>query len=188
MDDRNPYAPSRASLQKGTAPPEQLRGNVGAWRENRVMVMLPDAPLPRRCIKCNEPAHEPTKARKVYWHSPWLYLLLVFNFLIFAIVAMVVRKKAIVSPGLCANHKKRRRNVIALAWTGFITGVVLIYVGASTAAGIWGTLIGVLVMLGSILFGMIAGRIVVPTRIDKSYVRLKGCGEPYLETLPDFPG
>ena len=188
MDDRNPYAPSRASLQKGTAPPEALRGNVTAWRDHRVMVMLPDSPIPHRCIKCNEPADEPTKARKVYWHSPWLYLLLLFNVLIFAIVAMVVRKKTIISLGLCANHKKRRRNIITLAWAGFLTGVVLVYLGAASSAGVWGVLVGVLVMLGAIVFGMVAGRVVVPTRIDKTYVRLKGCGEPYLETLPPFPG
>ena len=188
MDDRNPYAPSRASLMKGTAPPEQVRGNVTAWRDNRVMILLPDAALPHRCIKCNEPADEPTKARKVYWHNPWLYLLLLFNVLIFAIVAMGVRKKAIVSPGLCAYHKKRRRNVIALAWFGVVAGLILNYIGMSSSAGVWGVLVGTLVVLGSIVFGMVRGRVVIPTRIDKDYVRLKGCGEPYLESLPPFPG
>jgi hypothetical protein len=29
---------------------------------------------------------------------------------------------------------------------------------------------------------------VTPTRIDDRYVRLKGCGEAYLDTLPQFPG
>jgi hypothetical protein len=188
MDDRNPYAPSRASLQQGAATPRPLGGNVTAWRDNKVMVILPDTPIPHRCVKCNEPADEPTKARKVYWHTPWLYLLLLFNVLIFAIIAMVVRKKAIVSLGLCADHKRRRRNVIATAWIGLLAGIILIYVGASSSAGVWGAGVGSLVALGSIVFGMVAGRIVIPIRIDKEYVRLKGCGRAYLETLPPFPG
>jgi hypothetical protein len=51
----------------------------------------------------------------------------------------------------------------------------------------WTALTGVLVMLGSIIFGMAMGRIVYPVRIDKNYVRLRGCSEPFLETLPEFP-
>jgi hypothetical protein len=190
MDPRNsnPYAPSKASLQKAAPTPNPVRADVTAWRDNRVMVMVADAPIPHRCVKCNDPVEEPTKTRKVYWHSPWLYLLLLFNVLIFAIVATVVRKKATVSAGLCTIHKKRRRAVITIAWLGALLGVVLIYVGASTAAGGGAAAFGVLVILGSIIFGMVAGRVVIPTRIDDRYVRLKGCGEAYLDTLPDFPG
>src|SRR5262245_18463351 len=113
MDPRNsnPYAPSKASLQQSTTPNPTV-GNITAWRDNRLMVMVPDAPIPHRCVKCNDPVEEPTKTRKVYWHSPWLYLLLLFNVLIFAIVAAVVRKKATVAAGLCTLHKKRRRAVL----------------------------------------------------------------------------
>jgi len=190
MDSRNsnPYAPSKASLQKTASNPNPVRADVTAWRDNRVMVMLPDAPIPHRCVKCNDPVEEPTKTRKVYWHSPWLYLLLLINVLIFAIVAMVVRKKATVQAGLCALHKKRRRAVITIAWVGALLGIVLMYIGAASAAGIGAVLFGTLVILGSIIFGMVAGRVVTPTRIDDRYVRLKGCGEAYLDTLPDFPG
>jgi hypothetical protein len=187
MDPRNPYAPSRASL-KGAQPNEQLRGSVTAWRDNRDMVMLPDAAIPRRCVKCNEAADEPTKTRKVFWHSPWLYLLLLFNVIIFAIVARVVRKQATVAAGLCAAHKKRRRTMITVAWIGALAGIVLVYLGMASPAGAWGAFVGMLFILGSIIFGMITGRVVVAKRIDKDYVRLKGCGEAYLDSLPPFAG
>jgi hypothetical protein len=187
MNAHNPYAPSRASL-KGAQVNEQLHGGVTAWRDKRVMVMLPDAPIPHRCVKCNDAVDEPTKMRKVFWHSPWLYLLLLFNVLIFAIVAAIVRKKATVAAGLCTAHKKRRRTMITIAWVGALAGVVLVYLGAASSAGIWGAFAGVLLSLGSIIFGMITGRVLIPTRIDKDYVRLKGCGDAYLNTLPQFPG
>jgi hypothetical protein len=34
---------------------------------------------------------------------------------------------------------------------------------------------------------MIFSRIVYPKRIDKEYVRLKGCGAEFLDSLPHFP-
>jgi hypothetical protein len=190
MDPRNsnPYAPSKASLQKSAPTPNPARAHITAWRDERVMVMVPDAPIPHRCVKCNDPVEQPTKTRKVYWHNPWLYLLLLLNVLIFAIVAALVRKKATVAAGLCSIHKKRRRAVLTIAWIGALLGIVLVFIGMGTAAGPGAGLFGVLMILGSIIFGIIAGRIVTPTRIDDRYVRLKGCGEAYLDTLPDFPG
>src|SRR5262245_31958866 len=179
MNAHNPYAPSRASL-KGAQVNERLDGTATAWRDKRLMVMLPDAPIPQRCVKCNDAVDEPTKTRKVFWHSPWLYLLLLLNVGIFAIGAVIVRKKATVAAGLCTAHKKRRRTLITLAWLGALTGIVMAYIGAANAPGIWGVFAGLLLLLGSIIFGMITGRVLIPTRIDKDYVRLKGCGEAYL--------
>ena len=185
MAERNPYAPSQASLKTG---PSHTAGQVTAWRDARVMVMIPNAAIPDRCVKCNEPADEPTKERTLYWHSPWLYLLLLLNILIFAIVALIMRKKAVVSAGLCTDHKKRRRNVLTAAWIGVLAGVFLLFEGiASPSAGGLMAFAGVLLVVGSIIVGMAMGRVVYAVRIDKDYVRLKGCGEPFLETLPDFP-
>jgi hypothetical protein len=187
MSSRNPFAPSRATLDGGTAAP-RAKGDSAVWRDGRVAVLLPDATLPRRCVKCNEPAHDPTKTRKVFWHSPWLYLLLLFNFIIFAIVALVVRKKALIAPGLCAEHKKRRRNALIVGWFGSLGGFVALTVGASSALGVWGALMGLFITIGSIIVGMVYGRIVYASKIDGEHVRLKGCGEPFLGSLPDFPG
>jgi hypothetical protein len=187
MNAHNPYAPSRASLKHGQIN-EQLHGGVTAWRDKRVMVMLPDAAIPQRCVKCNGAVDEPTKTRQVYWHNPWLYLLLLFNVIIFAIVASIVRKKATVAAGLCTAHKERRRTMLTIMWVGTLGGIVLAFLSLGSEIGPWGAFTSILLSVGSIIFGMIAGRIVTPTRIDKDYVRLKGCGEAYLDTLPQFPG
>jgi len=115
-------------------------------------------------------------------------LLLLFNLIIFAIVAAVVRKKALVAPGLCAEHKKRRRNAITVGWVGALGGLVAIFVGAASPLGGFGALIGLVIVIGSIIVGMMYGRIVYAARIDADHVRLKGCGEPFLQSLPNFPG
>ena len=188
MANVNPYAPSRASLT-ATDRASAVDDN-SVWRDGKVLITLVDAEMPHRCIKCNEPADEPTKKRKVYWHHGALYLLILINALIYAIVALVVRKKALVSAGLCTEHKKRRRNALIFGWTGTIVGLVLMGHGLGSGSSGSGVeaLVGILTILVSIIAGMIFGRIIYAKKIDKTYVRLKGCGVAFLDSLPQFTG
>lgn len=183
MDNHNPYAPSRASLAGAAVAPLE---SGGTWRDGAVLVLSPDASLPSRCVRCNEPSEEPTKSRKLYWHSPWLYLLILANILIYAIVAIIVRKKAVVAPGLCSDHKRRRRNAIITAWTLLIAGFALLSMGIAgkplAAAG------GLLLILAALIVSASVTRIVRAKRIDAQYVRLKGCGTAFLDSMPPFPG
>jgi len=189
MEDRNPYAPSQASLI-ATEPASGAEGNpvIAVWRDGAVLITLVGAEMPRRCVKCNGPADPPTKARKVYWHHPGLYVLVLVNIIIYAIVAAVVRRNAWVSAGLCMEHKKRRRIALISAWTGSLSGIVLIYLGMASSWGVWGSLLGYLLILGSLIGGLIFARIVYAKKIDTSYVRLKGCGSAFLDSLPPFSG
>jgi hypothetical protein len=184
MDQHNPYAPSAASLAGAAVTPTEVGGT---WRDGAVLVLSRDASLPSRCIKCNEPAAEPTKARKVYWHSSWIYLLVLLNILIYALVAIIVRKKAVVAPGLCSVHKRHRRVGIAVAWTVLLAGLALLCIGVSKgdSAGVGG---GIILMLVSALVGVLVSRILRANRIDAKYVRLKGCGSAFLDSMPPFPG
>jgi hypothetical protein len=185
MDDKhNPYAPSRASLAGAAVTPADSRG---VWRDGAVLILSPDASLPSRCVRCNKPSEEPTKDRKVYWHSPWLYLLIIANILIYAIVAVIVRKKAIVAPGLCSAHKRRRRKGISFAWTLLIAGFALLFKSVTTRTGI-GVLGGLLLILLAAIVSTIVTRILRPKRIDAQYVRLKGCGPAFLDSMPPFAG
>jgi len=189
MDELNPYAPSRASLsarERGSAA-DSHAGNA-VWRDGDVLITLIGAEMPRRCVKCNGPADQPTKVRKVYWHHPVLYLLLLFNALIYAIVAAVIRKKAMVAAGLCVEHKKRRRLAMTFAWTGALGGIVLMFLGMGSSSGVWGVLVGVLLILASTIGTMIFARVVYAKKIDKTHVQLKGCGAAFLDSLPPFSG
>jgi len=183
MSERNPYAPSKASLGDR---PSGGTGRVTAWRDGNVVVMLAGGEIPHRCVKCNEPAEEPTKERTLYWYNPWLYLLVLISILVFAIVALIVRKKAVVSAGLCADHKRRRRNALTVAWIGVLAGTLLLLLGVTESSSA-AALTGVPLMLIAIVVGITLGRVVYPVRIDNDYVRLKGCGEHFLATLPEFP-
>src|SRR5436309_2493776 len=84
-------------LKEG-APPS---ASMMIWRSGPLLVMSQGARLPDRCVKCNAPANGQRLTRKLYWHSPYLYLLILLNLLIYALVAIFVRKKARVEIGLC---------------------------------------------------------------------------------------
>jgi len=186
--ERNPYAPSRATLESGTSSAHATSN--GVWRDGSTLVMQPSASLPQRCVKCNEEADQPTRERKVYWHSPWLYLLILLNMIIFIIVALIARKQPVVTPGLCADHKQRRRNALLAGWAAIGLGIALFFAAGSADSGNGPlyVLAGILSILGGIVWGVVFGRVVYAKRIDAAYVRLGGCGGAFLDSLPPFTG
>ena len=182
MDRHNPYAPSHASLKQD----DNLGRRNEARRDGKWVVMPLEASLPRRCVKCNGEADEPTKQRTLYWHPGWVYLLLFVALLIFIIVAIVTRKKAVVDPGLCREHKRARVNAIATAWVGVFVAFSLPFMFAGTeyiGPAIWAC---VLLLIAVIVYAMVHGRVVYAKRIDDEEVRLGGCGEAFRDSLPDY--
>ena len=180
-DFQNPYEAPKASLI-----PE---GDGGVWRSGGALVTRPGSSLPPRCVKCNAPSMEPAKDRRVYWHHPALYLLIIFpGLLIYAIVALIVRKSALVNPALCAEHRQKRNLGLAIGWVGSLLGLVLMVAGPAAYDSCGLGVAGLLLFLGAIIAAMFMARIVYPERIDKDFVRLKGCGDAFLGSLPEFHG
>lgn len=177
-DLHNPYAPPRAALDSG--------GSGGVWRLGKSVVMHLGAELPHRCVKCNAPAEEPIKERTLYWHTPALYLIALVALLIYAIVALIVRKKATVAPGLCTTHRKRRNLWIAVGCLGPVAGLALA-IQAGTGDNCGGMAAGILLLLVSLVTALLMARIVYAERIEGDYVRLRGCGEAFLASLPELP-
>jgi len=158
----------------------------GVWRSKSTLVMSKDAELPNRCIKCNQPASQRLK-RKLTWHHPALYIIAPLALLIYLIVAMVVRKQATVLVPLCELHLANRRRAVLITWAIFILAI------ASFAAAIFLSentfiLVGVVFIFAAIIYGVIALRVVAPSKIDEYYVWLTGISKGYLETLPQWPG
>ena len=48
------------------------------------------------------------RKRKFYWHSPWMYLLILLHILVYLIAALAVRKTAVHNVGLCSARHQRR--------------------------------------------------------------------------------
>ena len=83
----NPYA-APAAAAPGVLPHQQP-AFAGLWRQSNVLVMHKNAPLPPICLMSNEPSTQWLK-RKLRWHQPWLFLLVLVNLLIYAIVASIM--------------------------------------------------------------------------------------------------
>lgn len=168
-------------------PPAVGLPGSGVWRDSKKLVMSKDATLPQWCIKCNEPTHGLVLKRKLSWHHPALYLILLVATLIYLIVAMVMRKRATVEIGLCEKHLAKRRQGLWITYILFFLGVGG-FVLAIAAGDVTYLLLGVVLLLASVIFGLVAVRVVVPAKIDDRFVWLKGVNEEYLNRLPQWPG
>lgn len=167
-------------------PPPTIGVLAGVWREKSVLVMSRDARLPDRCVKCNQPTQERLK-HTFSWHHPAIYILLVAAWLIYLIVAMVVRKQATVELGLCDEHKQKRRRNILIMWALLLLGVVC-FVIAIAGDDVSPAFFGILLLLGGMIFGLATTRVAVPSKIDNRFVWLKGINKDYLDLLPQWPG
>jgi len=167
-------------------PPAVGMPGAGIWRNGKTLVMTKDAQLPDRCVKCNAFTNGRLR-RKFSWHHPAIYILLIVAWLFYLIVAMIVRKRATVDLGLCEEHSAKRRTYIWISWLlalGGVAGFVLAMIaGDGTPA-----LIGFLLLLTAIVFGVITTRVVYPSKIDDRFVWLKGVNAEYLNQLPAWPG
>lgn len=176
----NPYAPPQARVVARAT----ISDDAGAIRrEGNVVVLAPNAELPPRCVRCNADAAEPIKQRTLYWHTPWLYVLVIISPLIYLIAALIARKSVKLHPGLCAEHGVLRRNFVLGSWIAALAGIALIVIGIGQSSGA-ASLAGIALLLAGIIVGMIKGRIVYAAHIDERRIEIKGCSEPFLASLP----
>jgi hypothetical protein len=166
--------------------PPPTHGLETIWRDKSVLVMTKQAFLPNRCVKCNEPTGERLK-RKLTWHHPALYLTILVSILVYAVVAMVLRKTATINLGLCEEHLDIRRRNIAITWFVAIVGVLCFPV-AAMLEDVAALCVGGLLLLGAAIYGSVTLRVVVPTKIDDHFVWLKGITPDYLRDFPQWNG
>ncbi len=179
MSTIQPHGSTRARLDAALA-----EFSTDAWRDGKQLVVRPGCTLPDRCIKCNEPAQRLTR-RSFYWHHPGLYVVALLNLLIYAVIAIFVRKRTPVTVGLCRQHQTRRSIVLALATVGALAGTAVAFKGLIDMSYVV-VGIGAFVTLASLVFGIVAGRVLVVTRIGENYTRFDGAGAEFLASLPTF--
>ena len=190
MSNANPYAAPQAAkpFVDQFAPPAQ--GFPGLWREGNVLVMHKLAPLPNICLKSNEPATRRLK-RKLQWHHPAVFLAIIPGLLIYAIIALIVMKRATLQVPLTDEWFARRRNRMLISWGMVGLSVLLVVLGIMNADTTdWGPFLifgGIFLGLASAIVGLLACRLFTPKRITDEYVWLKGVHPGFLERLPVWP-
>lgn len=159
----------------------------GVWRDKSKMIVSHDSQLPDRCIKCNAPAPGPKLKKKLTWHHPALYLLYFVALIIALIIALALRKTMIVDLGLCEEHMKKYRRNVVITWLLMLLGAGGFVVGAMGEDRTL-LMLGLLSLLAGVIFAIVAGRIVIATKIDDNFAWLKGINKDYLNALPQWPG
>jgi hypothetical protein len=167
---------------------------VSIFQHNGVLVMHKNAVLPERCIKCNEPTSYRLK-RKLTWHHPWIFALLLLNVIVYVIVANVLAKRATIHIPLTDRFRTRRLKCMGIAWFLVLLSVLSIVLGiysSSDRSLEWLMAISFIscpiLLLAGILVGIIGCRMVYPKKIDDHYIWLKGVCKDYLASLPPWPG
>jgi len=169
-------------VKEGAAPPPSLL----LWRSGRVLVIGQGAALPDRCVKCNAPANGQRLLRKLYWHSPYIYLLILLNLIIYLIVAIIVRKMARVEIGLCDAHRRQRWLAIGYGWLGALGGLGLFIVGLANDWNAGVVVFGLVAFIAGMVLGVVKGPVVSAKRITPEFVWIKGVCPAYLESLPEW--
>jgi hypothetical protein len=160
------------------------------WRHGNKLVALVNTPLLDRCVKCNASSEGYRLRRKLLWHHPAIYLLIFTPFvgiLGYAIVAMIVRKRSKTHVGLCPAHRSKRINWLLGSWIAFfaaIAGLIVSGVNVDSKVAPAGMIASGVVVLASIITLVVVSRTVLPTRITRTHVFLKGVHPDYLDSLP----
>ncbi|MFB2938444.1 hypothetical protein ACE1B6_24620 [Aerosakkonemataceae cyanobacterium BLCC-F154] len=157
------------------------------WRSGNLLVMRKDAQLPDRCIKTNRPANGKRFRANLYWHHPAVYLLVLINLLVYVVVALIVRKNAIVYVGVTEEVLQKRNRTILGAWIVGIIGVFLLFAPGFTQLETLSNqlqILGFILILGGLFWGIMGANIVSPAKIDDDYIWLRGVCREYLASLP----
>ncbi len=158
----------------------------GVWQDGTLLIMAKQAVLPARCTRCNAPTEIRLK-RKLSWHPPGWFLLIVISIWIYIIAALLVRHTATIQVGFCDLHRRKRRQAIAIGWMLALAGLVAIVVGASMPkTGAIFVLLGVAGFLAGLVYGVIGSRVVSPKRINSRFIWLKQVSPEYLADLPQW--
>lgn len=174
MEHHNPYAPPKANLTEVRA--------SHCTRDGASVIIQRGSDLPQRCIICNAPAQLPIKKRKLYWHTPWIAVLILGNVLLYLIVALIIRKTFDVSPGMCALHQSKRKRKI-LGWVA--AGIGTCAVGAVLLSQAQEGIAPIVLVVGCIFLvcAAFASRMVYAKKITAEYASVRGCKEPFLASL-----
>ena len=161
---------------------------AAASRQGDKLIVPKGAPLPNYCVKCGQPVTGEPFKKTFFWHNPWLFLLVLVNILVYAIVSMILRKRADLALPLCDDHRQRRKNLLIATWVlglGFIPGGILagsLIHDSDAAVGV-GLLTGFLLLIAAFVTGGMSA-VLRPREITDSSATFSGACEQFLSLLP----
>lgn len=182
----DPYAPPDATI--GAAP---LAEAGAVRREGRILVVPVGGgeTLPDHCLRCGAPAGGQRLVRKLYWHPPWVYALLLFNVVFYVLGSLFTRRTMTVAIPLCDVHRGGRRNrlLASAAVIGLTIAVSCAGLASDADEHLWLVFLAGFIGLGALILLLMALSPLRAMRIDKVEGRFAGAGEAFLDRLPRGP-
>ncbi len=166
-----------------------VEGACSAYADGKLLVVLGDGELPRRCVCCNGPATGAMR-RKFVWYPPWVNLLLLPG-LVFAFIAVLfLQRQMSLEVPLCGAHQRRRRWRVLGCMAWMFASVFAIPVVASQRGGLAMAVsfVGVVSFLAALACGHLWWMVLSPRRITKDGGRFHGASEAFLASLPAWHG
>ena len=167
-----------------------VRVGGGPWRDRKAILFYADTDLPKRCLKCNEPAeHSITRNLS---HTNHLLLLLVLigglpGILIYVLIAFFIRQRAMVTAYLCTKHRKSRTLFLTINWTvTIVLTLTLILLSVMTFANNDFLIVVISLSVLGLLICAIAGLRLQLFRVQKikdGLVRASGPSRKFLDSL-----
>jgi len=154
----------------------------GAWRDGPKLVMHKAGHLHDACVKCGQPPQKWLK-RNLVWYPPIAYIGLLAGILPFAIIALIMQKKATIIVPLCADHLRKRLHGILIGWCVVLASFAVMIGGPMMLNQPILILVGLIILIIGAYMAQSAAQPLKPAKIDDQYAYLKGAGEPFLSHL-----
>jgi hypothetical protein len=165
------------------------------WQAGSLLVVRKGEAFPDRCVMNNRPAHGRRVRQAVECgHSVSFLVHILASVAFHMFVPLGIGKSYTFTVGLCEECCQKRRRafwvaggVIAAAIATTAYSLKLLTEG-ETSAGIWMSCLGILSILGGLLYGLNASTLMTAPRISTDYVWLRGAHPDFLAELPVWPG
>jgi hypothetical protein len=183
-----------ASLNTTTMPTTQAARTdfgvpSGLWRSGNLLVVKRGAVLPERCLKTNQLVPGARKKITLYWHSPWIFALVLVNVLIFLIVSFAARKSVVLEITMSPEMIRRRNRGYLIGGAIGLGGIIELAVGGmQREPDGFHLLIGIVGLLVGIVVASAASQVLTIQKLEGEYAYLKGASPEYLVALPEWPG
>lgn len=146
-----------------------------------------DGNFPEVCLKCGRPAGHLVKTT-LAWMPPWVYLTILIHFLLFLIVASIMRKTVKARLPMCHEHRNHwfwRPVIIVGSIPVIVAGLVGLGLAARSMPGNQGETLLLVSIFGSILLWIAAAvalslTAIRATKIDERGIRLTGVSEEFV--------
>lgn len=150
--------------------------------DGRTVLMQNGFSLPPICVFTGSRDDLVPVTVTLYWHHPAWIATVLAGVLLYVLVSIAVRKKAVVTYFVSRAARRRRRSLHAANWLIFLSAAGWIALAVAVDDGRV-ALLALVSVFASIVFYFLKVRWLVPTRITDDHVWLRGFGGEALAAL-----